>query len=42
MITNIVNNLKEGNFQAFVDAFVEGLKELFAYIYEAIGIEVEA
>ena len=39
MITNIVNNLKEGNYQAFVDAFVEGLKELFAYIYEALGIK---
>lgn len=39
MITNIVKNLKEGNFQAFVDAFVEGLKELFAYIYDAMGIK---
>ncbi len=39
MITNIINNIKEGNFQAFVDAFVEGLKELFAFIYKQLGIE---
>lgn len=37
MVSALIEMFKTGDFQALVDAFTEGMKELFAFIYDQLA-----